>query len=74
MYYYISIRYDASLIVYILSSLGWLIVMAVGYYIFVYKIKRPVSGIKNSRHKHVVSRKIASDRPKVVFKKDQNNN
>ena len=68
MYYYFSSRYEATLLVYVLSTAGWVSVAILGYYIFVRRINHPRGEEKNPENPSPLPRQAAV-RPKVTFKK-----
>lgn len=69
MYYYFSNRYEANLMVYVLSTAGWLSTAILGYYIFMYRINR--SGRRNNLPiaESPLPKSPLRERPKVTFKK-----
>ena len=68
MYYYFSSRYEATWLVYVLSTVGWVSVAILGYYIFVHRINHPRGVEKNPEKPSPLPRQPA-ERPKVTFKK-----
>ena len=69
MYYYFSERYDANLMLYALSTIGWLSTVILGYYIFVYRINRSGGHQKNTTVESPPPKAPLRERPKVTFKK-----
>ena len=73
MYYYFSNRYEAHILVYVLATAGWLLMAILGYYIYMYRIRRP-----GRRERSVVTgpplpKSPVRERPKVTFKKKDKN-
>lgn len=64
MYGHFSTRYEATPWIYVLATLGWVIGTALGYYLFVYRLK--FISTKPPVTKRVTG---AQNRPKVVLKK-----
>jgi Rieske Fe-S protein len=73
MYRHFSVRYEASLMVYILSTISWLAMTTAAYYIFVYKIRQMNQPAKKPIKAVEIPKSVPRARPKVVLKKDQTN-
>lgn len=69
MYRYFFVRYQASASVYILSTIGWLLLGAVGYYIFVFRMRQPDKVQTRPTAKTTNQNTSPRERPKVVFRK-----
>ena len=69
MYYYMSARYEAPVVVYVLATAGWLVIAMLGYYIYAYRIDRSGRRDKNTLAEAPRPKTPATHRPKVTFKK-----
>ena len=69
MYYYFSNQYEATWLVYVLSTAGWLLIAILGYYIFVYRMKRSDRRDKIPVSETPLTKPPVKERPKVSFKK-----
>lgn len=69
MYRYFFLRYEASASLYILATVAWLAMAALGYYIFVYKVYQRHQADKKPIAETQTSKFPPKERPKVVFKK-----
>jgi hypothetical protein len=69
MYRYFLVRYEAAASVYILATAGWAVVGAIGYYIFVHRMRQS-DKLNSKRMVETPIPKIETrERPKVAFKK-----
>ena len=73
MYYYMSHRYEAPAMVYVLATAGWLAITILGYHIFVYRINRTGRRDRNTIAEAQSPKPPARERPKVTFKKKDAN-
>lgn len=73
MYNHFSVRYEASLNVYVLSTIGWLTMGGLAHYIFVFSINKTDKNTKNLVTTPEITKTAARERPKVVLKKTHNN-
>lgn len=73
MYLHFATYYQPLWQVYVLASLGWIIVYALGHYIFVYRIHLEKEGkqAKASGSKVSLHAAAQKERPKVVLKKER---
>ena len=69
MYHYISHRYDGTATAYVLSTIGWLLMTILGYYVFVFRINNHGGNHRNPTPEKVVPKAPVRERPKVNFKK-----
>lgn len=71
MYRHFLVRYEANSITYILTTVGWLVVAAAGYYVFVYRMRashgvaRPAS--RRTSHTTITDAVKARPKPKVTL-------
>lgn len=69
MYWYFFVRYQASASLYIISSIAWILVGAIGYYIFVVRMRQTDQVRSQATTQAVRPKTTVRERPKVVFKK-----
>lgn len=69
MYYYFSNRYEAHVLLYVLATAGWLVLAILGYYIYVYRLRRTSDCDKNTIAGAPLRKSPVRERPKVTFKK-----
>jgi len=72
MYWYFYVRYEAPSGIYIVATAAWLVITALGYYIFVYKIHQTHKSARKPIAENATPKFGTKEKPKVVFrKKDQ---
>lgn len=67
MYRYFFVRYQASATLYMISTIGWLLVGVAAYYIFIVRMRQ--ADHSNTQTIVEAQRPKTAARPKVVFRK-----
>jgi hypothetical protein len=69
MYRYFFVRYEAPTSIYILATVGWFVVGALAYYVFVFKMRQSDRLKRPPVVEAQVQKATPRERPKVVFRK-----
>lgn len=69
MYRYFFMKYEASLKLYVIATVAWLILLVTGFYIFKYRIKHSDREVVKNHSFQATPKTVVKDRPKVNFAK-----